>query len=138
MNRRSFVSQVAAASFALATGLCRGAPASPSTSNNANAPADGDLKARWHKLDNEIRTWWDGDLARADEEAIIAGAEPSKAGEKSKNLNPKTLLFLPFPYTTGGGSVASYPEIYGWDTAFSNLALLEHGRADIVCWNILD
>lgn len=137
MNRRSFIAQAAATSVAMVTGPNQRA-SSALASSEAASPDEGDLKARWQKLDNEIRKWWDGDLARADEEAIIADAEPPKPGDKWKYSTPKSLLFLPFPYTTGGGSVASFPEIYGWDTAFSNLALLEHDRADIVRWNILD
>jgi len=36
------------------------------------------------------------------------------------------------------GSESAFPEIYGWDTQFTNLALLAHGRVDIVRWHILD
>lgn len=115
MNRRSFLSMAAAGSLALATGAVHGADSEPSDN----------LYPRWKKLDNAIRTWWQGDLHQADEKAI---REDPK----------KTLLFLPFPYSSGGGSQAAFPEIYGWDTQFINVALLEHDRADIVRWHILD
>lgn len=34
----------------------------------ARASAQDDLKSRWLKLDAAMRSWWDGDLAHADEE----------------------------------------------------------------------
>lgn len=85
----------------------------------------GDLKARWQKLDDAIRGWWNDDVRKADEEAVRKDAS-------------NTLLFLPYPYISGGGSESAFPEIYGWDTQFTNCALLEHGRADIVRWHILN
>lgn len=120
MNRRSFLSMAAAGSLAVATG------AAHADSSSVFSPDSSDeLCPRWKKLDDTIRTWWDGDLHQADEKAI---REDPK----------KTLLFLPFPYSSGGGSQAAFPEIYGWDTQFINVALLAHGRPDIVRWHILN
>lgn len=74
------------------------------------------LQARsFLNLDEEIRGWWDGDLSVA--------TDPGPDG---------TLLPLPKPYSSAGGSEAAFPEMYGWDTYFINRALLEHGRLDIV------
>jgi alpha,alpha-trehalase len=120
MNRRSFVSMTLAGSLAMATGIGRG----DATTSLYPDSAD-DLYPRWKKLDDAIRTWWEGDLHRADESAI-------------RNDPKKTLLFLPYPYSSGGGSEEKFPEIYGWDTQFINLALLAHDRSDIVRWHILD
>jgi alpha,alpha-trehalase len=125
MDRRSFVSMAVAGAAALTTGI--GWSETPSAANpqGANAGDDADLKARWEKLDTAIRGWWSGDLHQATEEQI-------------RNDPKKTLLFLPFPYITGGGSEAAFPEIYGWDTQFTNVALLDHGRAEIARNNMLD
>jgi alpha,alpha-trehalase len=120
MNRRSFIRMAAGTSVALATALGHSEQAASS-----NPDSRDDLYARWKKLDDTIRTWWDGDLHQADETAI-------------RNDPKKTLIFLPFPYSSGGGSQAAFPEIYGWDTQFIDLALLAHGRTDIVRWQILD
>ena len=67
----------------------------------------------------------DGDLRHANEEDI-------------RNDAKGTLLYLPHPYVSGGGSESAFPEIYGWDTQFTNIALIDHGRLDIVRWHILD
>jgi alpha,alpha-trehalase len=95
------------------------------TAQETPSSAMSDPQTRWQKLDNAIRGWWDGDLHRADEEAI-------------RNDPQGTLLFLAFPYISGGGSEDVFPEIYGWDTQFTNLALLDHDRKEIVRWHILD
>lgn len=116
VSRRQFVAMMAAAGAASATA---------SFPPLADSQEVDNLKARWEKLDSAVRSWWNGDLHRADEGAI-------------RNDPKKTLLFLPFPYTSGGGSESAFPEIYGWDTQFTNYALLEHGRKDIVRWHILD
>jgi alpha,alpha-trehalase len=120
MNRRSFLSVAAAGSFAVASGIGRSETLSLTTPD-----ATDDLYPRWKKLDDAIRTWWEDDLHQADEKAI---REDPK----------KTLIFLPFPYSSGGGSQTAFPEIYGWDTQFINVALLQHDRPDIVRWHILD
>lgn len=78
-----------------------------------------DLKSSWLALDARIRKWWDRDLHRAGEQEIREDPDG-------------TLLFLPHPYITAGGSEAAFPELYGWDTYFINLALLQHGRLDLV------
>jgi alpha,alpha-trehalase len=115
VNRRSFISMAAASAIAL----------SSSKGFGEGSQTQDPLYPRWKKLDDAIRTWWDGDLHRADEEAI-------------RNDPKKTLIFLPFPYSSAGGSESKFPELYGWDTQFINLALLEHDRPDIVRWHILD
>ena len=78
-----------------------------------------EFEKRWQSLDDKIKTWWDGDFSRANEKEI-------------RNDPKGTLLYLPHPYSTAGGSESAFPEMYGWDTYFINLALLEHGRFDLV------
>lgn len=117
LSRRSFVAMAAAGALASATHAASAA--------GLQSDATGDLQARWQKLDDAVRTWWNGDLRKADEQAI-------------RDDPKKTLLYLPWPYISGGGSESAFPEIYGWDTQFTNYALLEHGRRDIVRWHILD
>lgn len=143
MNRRSFVGMAVTGAAALATGLGHGEAASLVSSAGEGAAADSNLTALWLKMDQAMRGWWDGDLERADEEAIrrdAVGKPPTPVGENHpwSHSPPGTLLFLPFPYSSGGGSVGSFPEMYGWDEHFINLGLLAHGRTDIVRWNILD
>ena len=77
----------------------------------------------WSDLDRAVRSWWDGDIRTALEDDIRSDPE-------------KTLLYLPHPYMTPGGSEKAFPEIYGWDTYYINCALLEHGRHDLVRNNI--
>ncbi len=121
ITRRSFVAMTALGAVGLSTSL-----GSPSTAQSPKeSPPDKDLKARWQKLDDAIRGWWDGDLRHANEEDI-------------RNDAKGTLLYLPHPYVSGGGSESAFPEIYGWDTQFTNIALIDHGRLDIVRWHILD
>jgi len=83
------------------------------------------LEQQWRELDARIRAWWDGDLKTATEKDVC-GDEHG------------TLLFLPFPYSSGGGSEAAFPEMYGWDTFFINLGMLAHGRKDLVRNHILN
>lgn len=126
MNRRSFVRMALTGAIAIKAGKCRvDAAITPTGRRGEDSGTDDDLKVRWQRLDNAIRGWWVGDLHHATEEEI-------------RNDPNKTLLFLPFPYITAGGSESAFPEIYGWDTQFINLGLLAHDRADIVRWNILD
>ena len=80
---------------------------------------------RWRKLDDQIRLWWDGDIHTAQEEDI-------------RRDEARTLTFLPHPYSSAGGSEAIFPEMYAWDTYFINLALLEHGRRELVYQHILN
>ncbi len=117
---------VLAGSAAIATGLNKGEAATLVGKRQDGKSDDKDeLRFRWERLDNSIGSWWDGDLHRATEEEVL-------------NDPQKTLIFLPFPYSTAGGSEAAFPEMYGWDTQFINLGLLAHDRADIVRNNILD
>lgn len=83
------------------------------------------MKTGWQKLDETIRSWWDDDLKTAHEEDI-------------RNDEAKTLLYLPFPYSSAAGSERAFPEMYGWDTHFINLGLLAHGRLENVRWHILN
>jgi alpha,alpha-trehalase len=113
-----------AAALVTATGIGRGEDASAGPPDKY--PQDEkNLKARWEKLDNAVRGWWDDDLHRATEKEIRA--DPTQ-----------TLLLLPFPYISGGGSKSAFAEIYGWDAQFDNVALLQQDRPDIVRWNMLD
>lgn len=75
--------------------------------------------AAWQALDRQVRAWWDGDVHTA----TPADVRADEAG---------TLLPLPCPYVTPGGSEAAFPEMYGWDTHFIDLGLLAHGRSDLV------
>lgn len=79
----------------------------------------------WRQLDQQIRAWWDADMHTAFEEDIRADPEG-------------TLLFLPHPYSSAGGSERVFPEMYGWDTFFINCALPAHDRSDIVRGHILN
>ena len=125
MERRRFVRNAAAAVVGFAA-QASGAGSKILAQIRQPAQDDSqDLRFRWERLDYTIRRWWDADLHRATEEEIRSDSE-------------KSLLFLPFPYTTAGGSESAFPEIYGWDTQFINLALIAHERLDIVRNNILD
>ncbi len=140
IDRRSFVRMAMACGLGSAMRIGRSQAAMPTS---RDAESDAGMKARWLKLDAAMRTWWDGDLGRADEEAIRKDAiesAPTPAGSRVpwSHSPPKSLVYLPFPYSSGGGSVGSFPEMYGWDAHFINLGLLAHGRTDIVRWNILD
>jgi alpha,alpha-trehalase len=111
VSRRDVMKGAIAVGSAAFVGL-RGSEATP-------VQADDDLAARWRKLDAVIRESWDADLRKADEDAV-------------RRDEAKTLLFLPHPYSSAGGSHAAFPEMYGWDTQFINMALLAHGRREIV------
>jgi alpha,alpha-trehalase len=99
------------------------------------------LKKRWSELDAMIRDCWEDDLQRAQENELrdpsrnvvwYTDEEHRKMEAKNAGRDSGTLLFLPYPYITGGGSESSFPEMYAWDTFFVNQALLLHGRSDIV------
>lgn len=78
---------------------------------------------RAETLVEEIATWWPGDRA--------------EAGSRQCDSDPsKTLLYLPRPYVTAGGSTGSFPHMYGWDTNFINMALLIQGYPDFVADHI--
>jgi alpha,alpha-trehalase len=83
------------------------------------------LENRWGVVDERIRAWWDGDTHRAGEKEIAADSEG-------------TLLYLPHPYISAGGSEAAFPEMYCWDTFFINQGLLAHGRFDRVRDHVLN
>lgn len=83
------------------------------------------LHAQWQQLDSLIASWWEGDLHTAQEEDV-------------RKDSSGTLRFLPHPYSSAGGSEAIFPEMYAWDTHFINMALLEHGRYDLVLNHILN
>lgn len=78
-----------------------------------------DAEAKWRALDAQVRLWWDQDRATATEADVA-------------NDPTGTLLALPRPYSTAGGAEKAFPEMYGWDTHFINLGMLEHGRTDLV------
>lgn len=80
---------------------------------------------RWQLVDKQIRSWWQSDLHTALEADI-------------RQDQTQTLRFLPFPYSSAGGSEAIFPEMYAWDSYFINLALLAHGQNDIVRYHILN
>ena len=84
-------------------------------------PCDPDLSLKnlWREADAKVQVWWDGDLHSATENDIRADIK-------------NTLLFLPFPYSSAGGSERAFPEQYGWDTFFINLGMLAHGRVGLV------
>ncbi|GCE13496.1 trehalase family glycosidase [Tengunoibacter tsumagoiensis] len=82
-------------------------------------------RQRWQALDEQIRSWWQNDLHTALEADL-------------RHDDSQTLLFLPCPYSSAGGSEAMFPEMYAWDTYFINLALLAHKREDIVRFHILN
>lgn len=97
------------------------------------------LFARWHALDARIQTWWAGDVRtaqeddiRADDRVIVHGIPQPLSPEEAALLGggeAHTLLFLPHPYVTAGGSEGAFAEQYAWDTYFINLGLLAHGEA---------
>jgi alpha,alpha-trehalase len=138
MDRRSFISMSVASSVAMATGISRAENPATSDSQIKYPKDQKNLKARWEKLDTAARGWWDGDLERADEKAIREGIVPHSDIPTDTHRSSRSLIFLPFPYSSGGGSVGSFPEMYGWDTYFISRGLLAHDRTDIVRWNILD
>ncbi len=103
------------------------------------------LKSSWEILDKEIRGWWDADLRQAQEAEIrdkalnaIWYSDDEHRAREQKNDPEYTLLFLPFPYVSGGGSEAAFPEMYCWDSFFVNLGLIAHERFDLVRQHILN
>lgn len=105
------------------------------------------LRARWQRADALIRTWWDADLRRANEDQVrdphcnqvwFVDDEHRAREQKGAAADAFTLLYLPFPYVSAGGSEVAFPEMYCWDTPFINRALLLHGREDIVRHHLLN
>jgi alpha,alpha-trehalase len=98
------------------------------------------LYARWESLDALLRTWWDADVRCAQESdlrdprsnAIWYSDDAHRSREARPGEDEATLLFLPHPYVSAGGSEAAFPEMYCWDSYFINKALLLHDRGDLV------
>lgn len=82
-------------------------------------PADRELFQQWERLEKHIRHWWDDDLVTATEEDIQRDED-------------KTLLFLPNPYIPRGGDPWYFRHSYAWLTSIMCLALLQHGRYELV------
>lgn len=102
---------------------------------------------RWQEVDALIRTWWDADLRQAGEAEVrdprcnqvwFVDDEHRAREKKGAAADPFTLLYLPFPYVSAGGSEAAFPEMYCWDIPFINRALLLHERAEIVRHHLLN
>lgn len=84
-----------------------------------------DTERLWRDLDVQIRSWLDDDVRTA--------LEPDVRSDPDG-----TLLYLPYPYLTPGGSGSAFPEMYGWDTYYINLGLLAHDRSEQVRQHILN
>lgn len=106
-----------------------------------------ELKSRWEDASRRISGWWDRDVRQARETELrdptlnaiwYADAEHRKEEEDRILSTEPTLLFLPFPYVSSGGSENSFPEMYAWDTYFINLGLAVHGRTDLIRNHILN
>ena len=76
----------------------------------------------WQNLDDSIRLWWDSDVVQPDDDRLVATRS----------------VTLPFPYVAVAGptSPSWLTAMFNWDTYFVNLALLVHGREDLVRGNI--
>jgi alpha,alpha-trehalase len=72
----------------------------------------------WEKLDGSIRSWWDSDITQASENEVRAGTQNGP------------ILFLPFQYVRIYTEHGQYQEMFPFDTAFMNYALLAHQRFD--------
>ncbi len=106
-----------------------------------------ELRDRWERADSQIRTWWDADIRQAREEDVCDPAKNAvwfvdEEHRSREGVGPAadahTLLYLPFPYISAGGSEEAFPEMYCWDVRFINRALLLHGRREIVRNHILN
>ncbi len=106
-----------------------------------------ELEQKWRSLDGKIRDWWQADLNKA-HEAEIRNPDMNKIwysdeGHREQESqvaeeNEATLLYLPFRYTSAGGSEGTFPEMYCWDVYFTNLGLAAHNRYDIIRDHILN
>ena len=119
MSRRTLLKRVAQGTLAVLAGSVLTNCVKESRAPEPEVPLPD--RRVWKVLDNTIRNWWDGDQKDA--------LDAAPGG---------TLLFLPYPYLTPAGSEAAFDEMYGWDTHFINLGLLEHGRLDLVQNHILN
>lgn len=103
------------------------------------------FEREWNHLDQKIKTWWNSDTKKSQETEILDPsinkiwyADEKHRQRESRQKEPPTLLYLPFPYVSGGGSESAFPEMYGWDTYFINRGLFEHRRYDLVRYHLLN
>lgn len=84
----------------------------------ASSPRSMDEQTPWRRLDDRIKAWWDDDLVIG-KEALAATPDAFE---------------LPAPYIAGGArtSPAWYATMFSWDTHFINMALLVHGRGELI------
>lgn len=70
------------------------------------------------ELDEIIRHQWDSD--------VVTAGDPRR-----KSVQP---IDLPFPYVAGAAPTSPdwYTTMFNWDTYFTNLALMVHGRSDLI------
>lgn len=70
------------------------------------------------ELDEIIRRRWDSD--------VVTASDPRRQSVQS--------IDLPFPYVAGAAPTSPdwYTTMFNWDTYFTNLALMVHGRFDLV------
>lgn len=104
-------------------------PASAARRSAAAVPGPGGsslpdvTEADWRTLDQQVRSWWDGDLVTMLEADLAVHTNAQ---------------FEPFSYVPAGGSPGAFPFLFNWDTQFINRGLLAHDRPDIVRNHILD
>ncbi len=105
------------------------------------------LELRWHTLDEQIKSWWDAGLRRAREPELrdpvlnkiwYVDEEHRQREQQEGEADVPTLLYLPFPFVSPGGSGAAFPEMYCWDTYFINLGLAAHERFEVIHNHILN
>jgi alpha,alpha-trehalase len=77
------------------------------------------LRQRWPQFESTLLDWWKGDFRTAHENDV-------------RRDDTETFLYLPFPFSSAGGSEAAFPEMYAWDTYFMNLAMLRYGLLEPV------
>jgi alpha,alpha-trehalase len=126
LNRRRFLSVAAGvvAAPAAVQLLQRSSAAATSPDSSvagAALPAVGE--SDWRALDDEVRSWWDGDLVTMQEPDLLAHTNA---------------LFEPFEYVPAGGSPGAFPFLFNWDTQFINRGLLAHDRPELVRNHILN
>lgn len=102
-------------------------------------PFSASERCDWARLDETIRGAWLESRREAGEreirhlrDVILPGNPDAKsADEVPDSVGARdTLLYLPRPYLTPGGSEAAFSEMYAWDTFFINEGLLAHGLLD--------
>src|SRR5262245_44191219 len=100
-----------------------------------------ELESGWRALNEQVKSWWEADLRRAREPELRDPAlnqiwyvdeEHRQREQQAGEGEVPTLLYLPFPFVSPGGSGAAFPEMYCWDTYFINLGLAAHGRFDLM------